>query len=206
MQCTLCHTPLIHRMDAVYFACHRCHALIKDLAGYPSEAEEKACYLEHNNDVHDPGYQKFTSPISDYVLYNFGPEHEGLDFGSGTGPVISKVLQDDGYHIRQYDPYFAPDTSLLEKKYDYIACCEVIEHFFYPDKEFKLLKSMLKPGGQLICMTFLYRPHIAFRNWRYRNDPTHVIIYRDESIDYITKKYGFSSHDIFKGRRIVWRN
>jgi len=100
--------------------------------------------MTHNNDVNDSGYHKFVSPIVNAVLNDFLPEHKGLDFGAGTGPVISKLLTDRNYQIKQYDPYFFNLPELLQKKYDYIVCCEVIEHFYDPDKEFQLLKSLLK--------------------------------------------------------------
>ena len=33
---------------------------------------------------------------------------EGLDFGSGPGPTLSVMLEEQGYRMSLYDPFFAP--------------------------------------------------------------------------------------------------
>jgi len=167
-----------------------------DETNYVDSSTEQARYEEHHNDPNDPGYQKFVSPITEYILDHFNKESLGLDFGSGTGPVISKVLTDHGYLISKYDPFFSPDTSVLQKKYDFIACCEVIEHFHQPEKEFNLLYKLLRPNGILLCMTRLYNKSIPFKNWYYRRDPTHVFIYQSKTISYITNQFGFKNGQV----------
>ncbi|MGL5196752.1 MAG: class I SAM-dependent methyltransferase [Chroococcales cyanobacterium] len=198
MNCPLCKHPGIPFDRDEYFQCTHCSGLYKNINHYVSTEEEISRYQEHNNDVNDPRYQKFVSPITNYVLNHFTPNHSGLDFGSGTGPVASKVLQDKGYQIKQYDPLFANDISRLNETYDYIVSCEVIEHFHHPDVEFKLLYKMLKANGALICMTHLYQNQIPFKTWYYRNDPTHVFIYRTETIKFIANFYGFKNFKIDK--------
>ena len=192
MQCTLCSTQLQEKIDAEYYDCSVCRALVKDTTLYPNEENEKLRYLTHNNDVNDPGYQKFTSPITNYILEHYSKDHLGLDFGSGTGPVISKMLEESGYHILQYDPYFANYPENLEQTYDYLAVCEVAEHFYDPRKEFKRLHGLLNENGSLVIMTHLFEDGLDFKTWYYRNDPTHVFIYRKETFAYICKEFGFS--------------
>lgn len=206
MNCTLCNSKLTLRVDQKYFVCSTCDARLMNSKFWPSKKEEKKHYETHNNDVNDPRYQKFTSPISNYVLKNFTSDSIGLDFGSGTGPVISKVLKDKGYQVKQYDPFFALDTEVLEIQYDFIVSCEVIEHFYSPDKEFETLKKLLKPSGKLICMTLLYREEIEFDNWYYKNDPTHVFFYSEKTVDFIRGKFKFKSSEIFGDRMVVWEN
>jgi SAM-dependent methyltransferase len=176
-------------MDDHYYACHTCAAVVMKAILYPTPAQEKQQYELHNNDVDDERYQQFTSPIWTYILKQFTADQLGLDFGSGTGPVITKMLLEKGYKVALYDPYFAPDTSALENKYNYIFSCEVVEHFHSPNKEFNKLFDMLLPGGELILMTHLYHESIPFKNWYYRKDPTHVFIYRKETMTYIAKTY-----------------
>ena len=159
----------------------------------------------HNNDVNDVGYQQFVSPITSAVLNDYSSEHKGLDFGAGTGSVISKILTDDQLHIKAYDPFFHNDTSLLDKTYDFIVSCEVIEHFYTPDKEFQLLKSLLKPNGRLYCMTDIYHEDINFHDWYYKNDATHVFFYHKQSLNYIKEKFGFRDVAI-DGRLITYLN
>jgi len=126
----------------------------------------------------------------------------GLDFGSGTGPVISKLLSDWGYEINQFDPFFDNNLEALKPTYDYVACCEVIEHFHAPAGEFRLLHSLLKPGGRLYCMTHLYSESITFDNWYYMRDPTHAFIYQAETLTWIKENVPFSELEI-EGRLIV---
>ncbi len=188
MNCTLCNSELIHKKDEYYYDCNHCRAIVKDRKYYLSPEAEKARYLTHNNDVNDLGYQNFTSPITNFALTHFKPEHIGLDFGSGTGPVISSMLEKKGYNIVQYDPFFAPNHEVLHASYDYIVSCEVFEHFYHPKNEIDRLVRMLKTGGMLLVMTLLYHDQIEFDNWVYRKDPTHVFIYRKETIEFIANQ------------------
>ena len=195
MKCILCssNTSLFYtENNKTYYQCSHCESICLDTQNFPSNNEELERYLEHNNDIEDLGYQKFVQPIVVSVLENFNKNHNGLDFGCGPGPVISKLLKDKNYNITPYDPFFANNQRALTKKYDYIVCCEVIEHFHNPLKEFKLLKSLLKPNGKLFCMTDLYAEDINFKKWYYKNDQTHVIFYHKNTFNYIQKKVGFS--------------
>lgn len=201
MKCPLCQNNLKLKVDPEYFECFTCGALVKDMQFLPTPSEEKSRYLEHNNDVSDLRYQDFTSPITNYVLHHFTPEDKGLDFGSGTGPVISEMLFRKKYDISQYDPFFANDPGLLEQRYDYILACEVVEHFHNPKKEFENFRKMLKPGGSLVLMTLLYHDEIPFKNWYYRKDPTHVFIYRKETMEFIRENIGFK--DLRVQKRLV---
>ena len=204
MNCPLCNTAGTYFFKTEFYSCLNCDAIYKNNQFYLNDEAEKNRYLEHNNNVEDIGYQQFVSPITHYIFEHFGIHDKGLDFGSGTGPVISKLLKDKHYHIVQYDPFFAPDTAVLEDRYNYIVCCEVIEHFHYPKLEFEKLYNLLLPGGALICMTHLYTPEIDFTNWYYKNDPTHVFIYREKTIAYIAKTFNFTSSKI-ENRRIVFK-
>lgn len=204
MNCTLCASALIDKKDACYYNCDLCKALVKDEKYYLTADEEKARYETHNNDVNDIGYQNFTMPITNYVLEKFLPMHKGLDFGSGTGPVISSMLTEKGYNIVQYDPFFAPNKNVLNNRYDYIVSCEVFEHFHKPKIEIDGLISLLNNNGVLLIMTMLYNDQIDFKGWNYRNDDTHVFIYRKETIEYIANENNLEI-DILTDRFVVLR-
>ncbi|MCA1756295.1 MAG: class I SAM-dependent methyltransferase [Bacteroidales bacterium] len=192
--------PLCHSLSPEYFRdkkrslllCPFCKALFAGKNYLPDRDTELIRYTEHNNDVDDPRYQKFVQPITGSILRDFTPEERGLDFGAGTGPVISKLLQAKNYQINQYDPFFHDNKELLSQQYDYIACCEVIEHFHRPDRDFSLLRGLLMPKGKLYCMTSIYNETIDLKTWYYKNDLTHVFFYQEETFYYISRKYGFS--------------
>jgi SAM-dependent methyltransferase len=176
-------------VDNYYFVCDTCGAYVMDKKHYLSSREEKERYEEHNNDVNDAGYQNFTSPITNAILENHTKEQLGLDYGCGTGPVISKQLEAKGYEVKLYDPYFYPNQDNLNHQFDYIFSCEVFEHFHHPKQEIEKLLRLLKPEGNLYIMTHLYNSEIDFLNWYYRKDPTHVFIYTLKTIEYIENSY-----------------
>jgi len=179
-----------------YYQCSACAAIFMDPLQTLPPAAEKKRYLEHNNDVNDPRYQYFVQPIVKGVKDYFKPHHLGLDFGAGTGPVISKLLGDSGYQVCLYDPFFHNDPSLLSRTYDYIVCCEVIEHFKDPAREFALLRSLLNEGGKLFAMTKIFEKSIHFNSWKYIDDPTHCFFYQTATLEWLKKQYNFTALQI----------
>lgn len=191
--CPLCGAAGQALFKQLYLICDGCGGIFMGKSFRLPPALEKARYETHNNDVEDPGYQKFATPVAEAVWQTWQPHHHGLDFGCGPGPVVSKLLLDRGYNIRQYDPFFCDKPELLEQKYDYIVCCEVVEHFYEPLLEFRRLHNLLRPGGRLICKTHLYTPATDFSRWYYKNDETHVFIYQARTMEWIKATVGFSA-------------
>lgn len=204
--CRLCAQPakfFATARDRQYIQCVSCGSVMMDEAFLPDADAEKAVYLTHNNDVTDPGYQQFVSPIVEAVCQSQSVGQTGLDFGCGTGPVITTLLRDKGFDIALFDPFFHNDLSVLGKQYDFIFSCEVIEHFHQPDTVFKQLRALLKPGGKLFCMTLCYDDQIDFANWHYKNDPTHVFFYHLNSLAVIRDRYAFRAYQ-HQNRLITW--
>lgn len=203
MKCPLCDSEGKRFYKELYMICSNCGGIYMDERFYCSPDRERARYEEHNNDVFDNGYREFVSPITEYILKHYTVTNRGLDFGAGTGPVVSKILKEHGYKIKIYDPFFADKRELLNSQYDYIVCCEVIEHFHQPALEFQRLKDMLVSGGELVCMTELCDDEMNFAKWNYKDDQTHVFIYRKETIEYIASQFDFESYSI-RGRLIIF--
>ena len=194
MNCPLCNTESelfdsIHSRN--YYKCSNCHAIYLSPTNYLSASEEKKRYEQHQNDVEDEGYQNFVRPLVSEITTQQNPSDKGLDFGSGTGPVITKLLREEKYHIVTYDPFFDNSPERLETNYDYIVSCEVIEHFHQPYKEFQMLYSLLNKGGSLYLKTHLYSEDIQFKSWYYKDDPTHVFIYHKKTLEWIKKEFNF---------------
>jgi len=201
-RCPLCHSTDLKEIANSFYDCSQCRGIFRDSSDHLSPTDEKARYDTHNNDVNDEGYQNFVSPITNAILKDFTSHHKGLDFGAGPGPVISKMLNEQNYQIVQYDPFYAPKPELLKGTYDYIACCEVVEHFADPAREFALLNKLLKPGGRLYIMTDIYREQSPFLEWYYKDDPTHVFFYREETFRWLKEAYNFNLLRI-EGRLVV---
>ncbi len=188
-----------------YFECKRCGSVFLAPEDHLNATDERARYELHDNDVSGGDYQQFVTPIVDKVLASFTTGQRGLDYGCGTGPVISHMLGKHGYAVDLYDPIFVNETLVFRNRYDFIVCCEVIEHFRHPAREFLKLQQLLKPRGKLICMTQLLDGDIDFSEWRYKDDPTHIFFYRARTIEFIQKTFGFAASTI-DGRLVVFDN
>ena len=204
--CRLCAAPTTYFAFARkrhFVQCQQCHSVQAITEELPDPEREKALYLTHENDVDDPRYQAFVSPVTNAILAEQTSDKKGLDYGAGPGPVIAYQLAKKGFDITLYDPFFHINNKALEAKYDFIISCEVIEHFHQPATEFARLRSLLNPGGRLYCMTELFCESLDFQNWYYKNDATHVQFYHADSLPLIAKQFGFSDWRR-EGRLIVF--
>ncbi len=175
-----------------YWNCGICGLIFLDPAKYLSLAEEKAHYLTHNNDVNDLRYQEFVAELVDFVRRRVSPlGTRGLDYGSGTGPVVTKLLTEEGYKLDLYDPLFSSFKLNPDAQYDFIVSCEVVEHFHKASEEFLKLKRLLKKGAPLVMKTQPYESGTDFPSWFYRRDPTHVVFYRPTTFEWIKENFAF---------------
>jgi hypothetical protein len=181
-----------------FLQCHNCSSVFLHPKDHLTPEAEEAHYKHHNNDPDNIGYQNFVRPLVDKIISDFWPDQHGLDFGSGTGSPIVKLLEDLGFKIRQYDLYFHNEPALLRQKYSYIACSETAEHFKEPYKEFKLLRGLLHPNGKLYVMTELWKNDQDFSSWYYKNDHTHVFLYHPDAFEWIKQEFGFKDVQIEK--------
>lgn len=196
LKCPLCsgssQTYYLHK-EREFLQCSLCLSVFLNPKDYLSVEEEFKHYNFHNNDPEDVRYQNFLSPVTNRILADFGKEHEGLDFGSGSGSPIVKILSENGYNISQFDLFYHNHPEVLTNQYDYIACTETAEHFKHPHTEFKQLRSLLKPGGKLYIMTDRFDPNRDFGTWFYKTDPTHVFLYSDKSFTWLLQEFEFKS-------------
>ncbi|HKJ06827.1 MAG TPA: class I SAM-dependent methyltransferase [Flavobacteriaceae bacterium] len=205
MDCLLCNHKanlFYSEKGKTYFKCANCNLIFINPANLPTPLEEENRYLEHNNDVEDIRYQNFVKPIVNEVLTYFSKNHVGLDYGSGTAPVITSMLRKLNYNIQTFDPFFDNNPEVLKTTYNYIACCEVAEHFHQPYTEFKKLFNLLKPNGKLILKTQLFNANLEFKNWWYKNDQTHVVFYQIETFKWIKNHFNFK-HLVIKDSLIL---
>jgi hypothetical protein len=208
LNCPLCSAAanvFCDHRGITFFKCGGCRSVWRDPAAELSPAAEKKRYEAHHNDPADQNYRAFVAPIIEEVLRRFFPTHHGLDFGAGPVPVITELLREQGYQVEPYDPFFHNDPERLKQSYNYIAACEVIEHFRSPADEFKLLRSLLKPGGTLFCLTELYDEGKEFSKWPYKNDQTHRFFYSRQALEWIRDKYAYASLEV-RGRLISYNS
>ena len=205
LHCPLCKSISQHYYTQItrdFLQCTRCSSVFLHPKDHLTAEAERTHYLQHNNDPEDTRYQTFVSPVTNAILRDFEPHHKGLDFGSGTGSPIFKVLTDNNYDVEQYDLFFHDNRELLERQYDYIACSETAEHFKQPYTEFKQLFNLLKPNGKLYIMTDRFEENKDFGTWFYKTDPTHVFLYHAKAFEWIRQEFGFSQMKI-DGRLVI---
>lgn len=183
--------PLLSdRQGRAYHRCETCLASFLDPAHHLPREAEHAHYRTHENEVDDPRYRAFLSRLANPLLERLKPGSHGLDYGCGPGPALAAMLRESGHQVAVYDPFFAPDSRVLDASYDFITCTETAEHFHRPAAEFARLASMLRPGGILAVMTMFQTDDARFEAWHYRLDPTHVVFYRPETFAALARKLG----------------
>lgn len=185
-----------------YFHCSICDLRFLHPSCHLNASEERARYELHDNNIDDVRYQDYMRPIAEWVERH-QPSGLGLDFGCGKGPVLAQLLQQKGFEIHLFDPYFFPDTGYSRLRYDFCTAIETIEHFYSPQKDLIHLKSLLKPEGGLGLVTLLYREGLDFESWHYRLDPTHVCFYSEKTFLWIQNHLGFKSYET-DGIKLNW--
>jgi len=183
-----------------YFRCSVCTLVFVMPHQFLSPKEEKSVYDLHDNSAEDPGYRRFLARLFGPLSHRLAPNSCGLDFGSGPGPTLSVMFEEAGHSMEIYDPFFAPETMLLQRQYDFIVASEVVEHLHYPRMELDRLWSCLKPNGLLGIMTKRVIDREAFSRWHYKSDPTHVCFFSAEAFqwlaDYWRSILTFPSKDV----------
>ena len=180
--------------------CEACGLIHMTREDRPDRATEFARYQSHKNDPKDEGYRRFLDRLAAPLLGRLSPGAEGLDYGSGPGPTLSIMLEHEGFTVSIYDPFFSPDSQVLDRSYDFVTCTETAEHFFEPGKEFEKLNGLVRPGGLLAVMTELFRDQV-FVDWRYTRDETHVAFYRQRTMQWIADWLDLSVS--FPGKDVV---
>ena len=180
-----------------YFECPDCGLVSADPASHLSVADERAIYDLHRNDPADAGYRAFLARLAEPLRAKLAPGMHGLDFGCGPGPVLALMLREAGMAMAAYDPFYAPDATLLETQYDFVTCTEVVEHFRDPLAGWTQLAARVRPGGWLGVMTQLAPALPAnFLRWRYRDDRTHVSFHRLATLQWLAARFGFALEQV----------
>ncbi len=157
---------------------------------YLDPEEESRRYKRHNNSRECRGYVEFLTPVFNEVLSHIPSPARGLDYGCGPGPVLAELLLEAGYQMELYDPFFKPEFSHFEKhSFDFVTCTEAAEHFYKPSEEFDRIFSLLKPRAYLVLMTELFTEEKSLKDWYYAKDPTHVVFFSKQSLQWLAEKY-----------------
>jgi 2-polyprenyl-3-methyl-5-hydroxy-6-metoxy-1,4-benzoquinol methylase len=191
--CPLCHgrriDPYHQDKQRNYLNCRRCKLVFVPPHQHLSATDEKAYYDLHDNQLDDLGYRRFLERLFTPLHQHLAPQSTGLDFGCGPGPLLSKMFQQAGHEVAIYDPYYAPDTSVLSAHYDFITLSEVVEHLGEPGRELDRLWTALAPEGWLGIMTKRVCDQAAFRTWHYITDPTHISFFSEATFHWLCGRW-----------------
>ncbi|MFB9155210.1 class I SAM-dependent methyltransferase [Vibrio gallaecicus] len=190
--CPLCHHDDVNHYfedkRREFLQCQQCELVFVNPRQRLAASEEKAQYDLHENDPNDAGYRRFLSRIAEPLTGKISSNSHGLDFGCGPGPTLSIMLEEAGHTMDLYDIYYHPETSVLEKTYDFMTATEVIEHLYQPDKVWQQWLNLVKPKGWIGLMTKLVIDVDAFAGWHYKNDPTHVVFFSRQTFQFLAER------------------
>lgn len=175
-----------------YFQCNICDLVFVDPCQLPAPEIEKREYDLHQNSADDNNYRRFLQKLASPMLEKLKQKSYGLDFGCGPTPLMSLIFKEAGHHCEAYDPFYFSNREILNNRYDFLTCSEVVEHFHHPEAMFSLLSGALVPSGWLGIMTKRVIDVTRFSTWHYKNDPTHVSFYSEQTFHFIAKKYAFT--------------
>jgi len=221
MNCPLCRSeassPFLRASLDAYHSCAECGLVFLASRAHLSPRAERNRYLEHHNTPWDRGYREHLKSAIDPLVEQlqsrarsssqaFRGECLGLDFGCGPEPVAQLLLKELGYECKSYDPFFAPHTEVLERRYEFVLCIEVVEHLREPGPTWQLLYQLLLPGGILAVRTELLDPALDFQSWWYRQDATHIAFYREATMQWIENRYDWKMTRPHEAVRIFVRD
>lgn len=172
-----------------YQQCQICNLVFVPSAFYLSTELEKAEYDKHENDISDEGYKRFLDRAAKPLLARLLQPAEGLDFGCGMAPALAHILQEEGHQVALYDHFYFNDASVLQQSYDFITATEVIEHLHDPASVLQQLWNCLKPKAYLVIMTKRVIDQAAFKQWHYKNDPTHVCFFSEATFQWQAQQW-----------------
>ncbi|MCI0505054.1 MAG: class I SAM-dependent methyltransferase [Gammaproteobacteria bacterium] len=172
-----------------YLLCQQCALVFVPACQFISAAQEKTHYDLHQNNPADQNYRRFLSQLLTPMQEKLHPGACGLDFGCGPGPTLSLMFEELGYRMNIYDYFYANNEHALQQTYDFITATETVEHLHYPKTEMEKLWGLLKPGGHLGIMTNLLNNREAFKDWYYKNDPTHVCFFSKATFHWLAASW-----------------
>jgi ubiquinone/menaquinone biosynthesis C-methylase UbiE len=151
----------------------------------------RTIYSKENKPI--TGYpQKLISYL--YNLFNMAENKKLLEVGCGRGDFLnafSKMkLRTYGVDISDFAKEFCHNSEIktanLENErlpygdntFDYVYSKSLIEHFYYPEKIYREIFRVLKPGGVVITLT----PHWKYIYKSFYEDYSHRTPFTIESI------------------------
>jgi 2-polyprenyl-3-methyl-5-hydroxy-6-metoxy-1,4-benzoquinol methylase len=162
---------------------------------------EKRRYDLHRNSPEDAGYRRFLNQLVEPLVPMLQSGACGLDFGCGPGPVLARILEEQGFSMAMFDPFYASETHVLDRRYSFVVCTETVEHFRRPSDGFATLRRLVGPRGWLGIMTQRRDDVPDFLRWRYAADETHIAFYSHKTFEWLARRWEWDLS--FHGQHVV---
>ncbi|MEN0059177.1 MAG: class I SAM-dependent methyltransferase [Bdellovibrio sp.] len=200
MNCLLCQSSQTHsfivqkKPEKNYFICQNCDVIAMHPSQRLSAFEERQRYDLHREAAGE-GHRAFLSPLLQSLneilqtTQSATKPLTALDYGCGPSAILSQLMQQEGLQTSHYDPFYFPDTSVLERTYHVVTATEVWEHFYNPAQSISVMIHLLRPRGLLGIMTSAHKGEAAFHDWHYRRDPTHVTFYSERTMKWLAETF-----------------
>jgi Methyltransferase domain len=178
MNCRLCGSEncaeILQDNRRRYYRCPSCGLVFVPADDHVPLEKEIKRYDLHDNGPGHKGYLDYLQTLVSMVEELCVKSARILDYGCGRNAVLTGLLTGKGYDCTPYDPLYAIGPGALDRCYDVIILCEVIEHLRDLQKEMALLKKAAGEKGTIVIRTQMSPPQDEFPSWWYKNDCTHV--------------------------------
>jgi hypothetical protein len=188
-----------------FLRCPACGLVSVPAEHWTTPEEERARYARHDNVESNRGYVGFLTEVADVATAVALPGARILDFGSGENAVLTRLLRNQGRDCVAYDPLYGLGTDALEKQYDLVVACEVIEHLRELRAEIVRLGKCLGPGGRMVVRTRCYPSPAEIPSWWYARDPTHINFFAPQTLALAAGLAGLSCERTDHPEIVLWR-
>ncbi len=166
-----------------------CEEMIEWMPQKYSELVYNDGYIPYDRDVVTPNGSRQTKSL-EFIKQFIQDCHTNLDYGGGRG-YLSDMLNNNGYKSVCYDPFTENNNKeLLNAKYDFVSCIEVLEHAYNIMDVVKTTTSIAKK--YIYVSTALYDNVQDWENWYYFNPRVgHILLFNRKSLELLFDKFGF---------------
>ncbi|WP_144211689.1 methyltransferase domain-containing protein [Shewanella donghaensis] len=204
IKCPLCSQTaefFIQDKKRAFYSCSQCSLVFANPQSHLMPAAQLQRYGRANKAAKQKQLVQFIEPLLSQISAQQSGSLVGLNFGRVMDRVSLDKIELAGHHLYQYDPFAKTDQQLFKQQYDFICCYRVLEHFQQPAKEWQLLSKLLKPDGWLAINTSLLTDLNNFSKWHFKNNPTHVSFYRQQTFEYLAQHSEFKL--LFAAKELV---